>query len=79
MDFFEQVTEDYGVIEDGLASDESSTEGVPIPRSTIQLSEEQLQQLQNRVNPLEESTDFGVDLYQEVIQYLDTSYLNVFF
>jgi hypothetical protein len=40
MNFFEQVSEDYGVIEDGLATDESSTEGVPIPRSTVELSEE---------------------------------------
>lgn len=39
MDFFEQVAEDYGVVEDGLATDESSTEGVSIPRSTVELSE----------------------------------------
>ena len=72
LDFFEQVSEDYGIIEDGLVTDESSSEGVPIPRSTIILSEEQLQQLQNLVNPLTESTDYGIDLYQEVVQYLDT-------
>ena len=72
MNFFEQVSEDYGVIEDGLATDENSTEGVPIPRSTVELSKEQFQQLQNLVNPLSESTDYGIDLYQEVIQYLDT-------
>ena len=72
LDFFEQVSEDYGIIEDGLASDESSLEGVPIPTNTIELSEEQIQQLHNFVNPLSESTDYGIALYQEVIQYLDT-------
>ena len=72
MDFFEQVADDYGVIEDGLATDES-TEGVPIPRSAIELSEEQFQQLQTLVNPLSDSTDYGIDLYQEEIQYLDTT------
>lgn len=72
MDFFEQVSEDYGVTEDGLATDENSSEGVPIPRSTIELSELKFQQLQNLVNPLPESTDYGISLYQEVVQYLDT-------
>ena len=70
MDFFEQVAENYGVIEDGLATDESSTEGVPIPRSTVELSEEHFQQLKNLVNPLSESTDYGIDLYQEVTMYM---------
>ena len=50
----EQVS-DYGVIEDGLATDENTTEGVPIPISTVELSEEQFQQLQNLVNALSES------------------------
>ena len=68
MDFFEQVANDYGVVEDGLATDES-TEGVPISRSAIELSEELFQQLQTLVNPLSDSTEYGIDLYQ----YLDTT------
>lgn len=74
MDFFEQVADDYGVIEDGLAMEESLSEGegVPIPRSTIELHEEQFQQLQNLVNPLSESTNYGIDLYLETIHFLDT-------
>ena len=67
MNSFEQISEDYGVIEDGLATVENSTEGVPIPRSTVEVNEEQFQQLQNLVYPLSESTDYGIDLYQEVI------------
>ena len=43
LDFFEQISEDYGVIVDGLVADESSAEGVPIPRSTIEVGEEQFQ------------------------------------
>ena len=46
LDLFEQVLEDYGVIQEDLVTDESSSEGVPIPRSTIIPSEEQFQQLQ---------------------------------
>ena len=71
---FEQVADDYGVIEDGLAMEESLSEGegVPIPRSTIELHEEQFQQLQNLVNPLSESTNYGIDLYLETIHFLDT-------
>ena len=73
IDFLSRFQKDnYGIIEDDLATDENSIEGVPIPRSTVELSEEQFQQLQNLVNPLSESTDYGIDLYQEVIQYLDT-------
>lgn len=46
MDFFDQVTDDYGIIEDGLATQEDSNEEVSIPRSNVELSEEQFEQLQ---------------------------------
>lgn len=73
LDFFEQVPEDYGVIEDGLASEENMSEGVPIPRSTIELSDDQFQQLQAQIDPLSENNDYGMDLYLQVVEFLDNA------
>lgn len=71
LDFFERVPENYGEIEDGLASEESLSEGVPIPRSAVELSDEQFQQLQAQIDPLSESNDYGMDFYLQVIEFLD--------
>lgn len=71
MDFFDQVTDDYGIIENGLATQEDSNEGVSIPRSNVELSEEQFEQLQMLVDPLSESNDYGIDLFLQVVHFLD--------
>ena len=65
VDFFDSVPDDYGTEEDGVSPDNS--EGVEIPSTSIHLSDEQLQLLQDRVNPLAESDNFGVELYEQVL------------
>ena len=65
VDFFDSVPDDYGTEEDGVSPDNS--EGVEIPSASIHLSDEQLQLLQDRVNPLAESDNFGVELYEQVL------------
>ena len=62
VDFFDQVDEDYGIDEDGPTPDDS--EGVAIPRSTVQLSEEELQQA---VDPLADDGNYGINLYQQAL------------
>jgi len=65
LDFFDRVPEMYGIDYDlgvSIATDEDD-EGVEIPPTDLGLSEEQITELQSTVNPLDESQDFGVDLY----------------
>ena len=49
------------------------SEGVPIPRSTIELSDDQFQQLQAQIDPLSKSNDYGMDLYLQVVEFLDNA------
>ena len=72
LDFFDQVTDNYGIDSDfgvSIASDEDD-EGVEVPQTELEISDDQIAELQSLVNPLEESLEFGVDLYLRVLQLL---------
>ena len=71
LDFFDHVTEEYGLDDDGDSVNENSTEGVPIPRSAFHLTEEQLELLQSEVNPLQLSENYGIDIYLNTIEVID--------
>ena len=51
MDFFDGVTERYGIDEEGLSAQEESG-GVEIPPIQVNLTSDQLSELQSRVLPL---------------------------
>ena len=67
LDFFQDVDSMYGVDED---ISEQSDYTVHIPASPFQLTNQQMTQLQNFVNPLQESDEFGVDLFRRTCQFL---------
>ena len=69
MDFFNIVDESYGVEEDGLVPEDD--EGVEVPRNTLQLSEQQLSELQEAIDPLADSEDYGISIYTTTLRYLD--------
>ena len=69
LDFFDSVTDDYGIEEDGIAPDSDDQE-VTIPRISIELTDMQLLQLQQTVNPLQEMDDYGISLYTQTVQLL---------
>ena len=71
MDFFDIVDDNYGVEEEGLVPGEDDDEGVEVPRNTLQLSEQQFQELHEAVNPLADSDDYGISIYINTLQYLD--------
>ena len=60
LDFFDNVSENYGVEEDGL-TDETSSNSVSIPECSFHLDAEHQQQLQSQVNPLEDSENHGIE------------------
>lgn len=46
--------------------------GVEIPENHIQLSGAQYSELQSRIDPLTDSDDFGVELYERTLDFLQT-------
>ena len=69
LDFFEEVDEMYGVNEENLSSEDDDYT-VEVPPSTLSLSDRQLSELRERVDPLAESETFGVELYVETLDFL---------
>ena len=68
LDFYEHIDKNYGIDEEGMGEED---EGVSIPCSTISLSEEQNSQLHHQINPMADDRNFGIDLYQQVVIFLD--------
>jgi hypothetical protein len=50
--------------------DDDDDNGVLIPATRVQLSDEHLSELRESINPLGDSDDFGIDLYQQVLAYV---------
>ena len=70
LDFFDHITENYGIEEDGLGSQDTENSAVVIPECSFQLTTEHLQQLQNQVDPLQASDNHGIELYDQTLQFI---------
>ncbi len=73
MDFFGQVDDHYGVEEIGLVPSDDSTSEVSIPENRIHLTEDQYTRLQQHVNPLAESSNYGSELYLSTVEFVQTT------
>lgn len=70
LDFMDDVSDDYGIEYTGVLESTLEVAEIEIPRSSVSLAEQQLQQLRSRVDPLGESSEHGIDLYQEVLDFI---------
>ena len=70
LDFFLNVNENYGVEELGLPPEEAGNQVLSISDLQFHLMEDDLQQLQELVNPLQESHNYGIDLYLMTLQFV---------
>lgn len=62
LQIFSIVNEDYGIsYDDPTPQHESENLYVTVPESRITISMQVLQNLQNHVNPLQESDDYGIE------------------
>ncbi len=68
VDFFESVDDNYGMEEDGAAPDDN--EMIVVPQVRVQLTEEQLAELLETINPSQESTDYGISMYMQTVELL---------
>ena len=69
LDFYESIDENYGVDEEALGQPDDK--GISIPRSTICLSEQQNAQLHQQNNPIADDRNFCIDIYQQVVTFLE--------
>ena len=46
-------------------------QGVAVPITGVPISEEDYEQLQLLIDPLAESENYGIDLYQETLHFLN--------
>ena len=60
----------YGIDNDGLISNLDSNNNVVVPESSLQLGEEQLQELQQRVNPLADDGHNGISHFYDTVNFL---------
>ena len=70
LDFFQSVPEDYGHEEEGAAPSEDDEGGIEVPPLRIELTNDQISELQTNVDPLENSDDYGISLYLRTLQIL---------
>lgn len=82
IDFLENVDDSYGISEEGLLPNDAAVE---VPRNTFQLREDHFQELARTINPLSDSSNYGIDLYLECLDFFrmivsqhPTLYSNVF-
>ena len=64
------MNENYGVEELGLPPEEAGNQVLDITDLQFHLMEDDLQQLQELVNPLQESHNYGIDLYLTTLQFV---------
>ena len=70
LDFFENVEEECGIDMEGPIP--SQGRSIVVPEVPIRLSSENFALLQQAVNPLAPSDEFGIDLYEQVLQFMST-------
>lgn len=70
LDLFDSVPEFYGV--DDHVGEDVDEQGVEVPPTNLALSDEQLAELQSSVNPLDDSDEFGVDLYLRTLDLIQS-------
>ena len=72
LDFHADVDEDYGASEEGLPSAglDDGHVGVVVPETNFVITQEDQERLVNTINPLEASTNYGIDIYERTIAFL---------
>ena len=72
VDFFDNAHDLYGVDheEDTIPHDDLEI-GVVIPANRINLTDEQVEELKGSVDPLADSDDYGLDIYQQTLDFLN--------
>lgn len=72
LDFFDNVDDSYGMVNENVSPDQEEEGSVIIPEFRIRLSPEHLETLQQHVNPLSMRDDRAVGKYESTANLLRT-------
>ena len=67
VDFFDYVDSSYGTVEQGLVAEDDS---IQVPQCDFSLTEEHYIELQQVVNPLQSSDNYGIELYEQTVGFI---------
>ena len=70
MDFFEDVEDSYGVDDEGPEPTDSDEGAVSVPQLNFELHSTDLQRLRDTVDPLSPSNSYGIDLYEQTVDFI---------
>ena len=76
IDFFDSASELYGVDfeDDSIPPDDDPEEAaavIVVPTIQVDISEEQIEELKATIDPLSDSDDCGLDIYQRTLDFLN--------
>ena len=71
LQYFDHVSEEYGMEEEGLPVDDD-LKGVEVPPTNIPLSDLQTAELQATIHPLHDG-NFGIGLYEQTLQHIHST------
>ncbi len=71
LDYIEAVDSNYGI---GPGIVATSDEGVVVPENPIKFSDTDMQALKLAVNPLGVSENFGIDLYEQTLEIIISTF-----
>jgi hypothetical protein len=72
LDFFEDVGEGYGIDEQDLGVDDDRVGRVSVPECTFVLEDSHLVQLQQLLNPVQNSDNYGIELCHCTVEFIST-------
>ena len=72
LDFFHLVDETYGIDAVGPISLSEDLQSVSIPQSPLRFSDTDIQSLRGLIDRCAVSENYGIDLYEETLQFIST-------
>ena len=70
FDFFESTFDVHDSSSEYSEDENAEAEGITVPATTLNINDEELDELRATVDPLSQSDEYGIDLYQETLQFL---------
>lgn len=73
LDFFDNVDDNYGTDPDGPIPAEEEETGVSVPQTSLTFTDTNMAILQQNIDPFGATENYGMDLYEQTLQYNITS------
>ena len=70
LDFLDDTNDRNGIDSGHLTVDHDGGENIVVPPINIQLTQQQIFSLRQTINPLATSENYGIEIYQEVLNCL---------